>query len=464
MGRARRALWATGTVLAVAALGAGYVAANVRDLVPGPFTTAEPWAQASPFPTPTLPVALPTPTVLAAWSPTAQVPTADGLAPGIDGLRSASELGTPPGVVVVDVATGEKLAGADQAAGRIPASTTKVLTGAAAVATLDLDATLPTTAVLAGADEVYLVGGGDMALAAGSGDPAAVVGHAGLGDLADQTVDALQARGVTSVVLRFDDTLFERQAQARGWGPVDFSGGHVAAIQAIGIDIGKLPDRTPRDTDPSGTAAATFAQALRDRGIEVREGPSRAAAPDGTAELGRVDSARLGDLLDFAMAESSNTLTEVFGRLVAIAAGEPATFEGATAGVLHAIANLGVDVSGTTLTDTSGLSSLNRISPQLLADVLVASATDPAMRPLAVALPVAGLEGTLSDRWVEDGLVRAKTGTLQGVVTLAGYVPTADGRLLAFAVMADGVPYAGNYLARLTIDTWVNSLAACGCS
>lgn len=460
--RARRAVGALVAVVAIAGLGAGYVAANVRDLVPGPFTTAEPWPTADPFPTPSLPPALPDAAVLPAVSTTAPLPAAGQL--GIEALRTAPELGGAAGVIVVDVATNEVIEGADQSVGRTPASTTKVLTGAAAVATLDLDSTLATTAVLGGTDEVYLVGGGDMALAAGAGDPNAVLGRAGLADLADQTAAALTARGVTSITLALDDTLFERQAQPQGWSSIDFTGGHVAPIQAIGIDLGLIAGQTQRDTDPAESAAETFAQALRERGIEVREGPSRRGAPEGSAELARVTSAPLVDLLDLALAESSNTLTEVFGRLVAIEAAQPATFEGATSAVLAAVANLGVDVSGTTLTDTSGLSSLNRIAPSLLAQVLVVAATDPAMRPLAVALPISGLEGTLAERSLTDGVVRAKTGTLSGVVSLAGYVTTADGRLLAFAVMTDSVPYAGSYAARLEIDTWVNSLLACGCA
>lgn len=459
----RRALIAAGSVAVVAALGAGYVAANVRDLVPGPFTTEEPWPQASPFPTATLPAALPAAAVLPGWATTAARPTAEGLTPAIDALRTAPEVGTPPGVVVIDVATGETLAGAENATGRKPASTTKVLTGAAVVSTLDLDATIPTTAALAGTDEVYLVGSGDMGLSAGAGDPNAVIGRAGLGDLADQTVAALTGRGVASVVLRFDDSYFELEAQADGWGTIDFTGGHVAPIRALGVNLGLIEGRTLRDTTPSVGAADAFAQALRDRGIEVREQAGRATAPADAVEVGRVTSATIRELLNLAIAESSNTLTEVLARLVAIEQGEPTSFAGAASAVLSSVANLGLDVTGTVLTDTSGLSSLNVITPDLLAGVLRVAATDPTMRPLAVALPVAGLEGTLANRWIEPGIVRAKTGTLQSVVSLAGFVPTADGRLLAFAVMADGVPYAGSYAARIKIDEFVNALVACGC-
>ncbi|WP_454296252.1 D-alanyl-D-alanine carboxypeptidase/D-alanyl-D-alanine endopeptidase [Salana multivorans] len=462
MGAARKAAVAGCSVLGVALFGAGDVTANVHDVVPGPFTTQEPWQEADPFPTASLPPQAPSSSIVPDWNEAAPVPTFDGLYPALRDLVTAPEVGTPPGVIVVDVLSGQVLAESDGTTARLPASTTKVLTGAAAVATLDLDETLATSAVLAGADELYLVGTGDMALAAGAGKPDAVIGHAGLGDLADATASALTSRGLASVTLAYDITAFAEEAQAPGWGTIDFSGGHVTTIQALGIEVGRVEGQTPRDTNSARTAAETFAQALRDRGIEVREVAKR-AAPEGSATLASVQSAPLGELLDLALADSSNTLTEVFGRLVAIERGEPATFAGATTAVIDAIANLGLDVSGTQLGDTSGLSSENRIAPRLLVDVLRKAATDPSLSRLAVALPVSGLDGTLANRWLEPGLVRAKTGTLVSVVSLAGYAPTADGRLLAFAVMADQIPYAGSYAARLEIDTWVNTLLTCGC-
>ena len=463
VGRKRRVIVAASSVVVLAGLAAGYVAADGAGIVPGPFTTAEPWPTPEPFPSPSLTSPLVLPAVLPDPFPGAPLPTAAGLQGALDSLLAAPELGTPAGVLVVDLATGEPIIGAYEGLARKPASTTKVLTAAAAVATLDLAATLPTTTVLTGTDEVILIGGGDIALAAGAGDPSAVVGRAGLGDLAAATAAALTDRGLTSVTVRMDDSLFGGSTQAQGWSSIDFTGGFVAPIHPLGINVGLIEGRDQRDTDPAAGAAAVFAQALRDNGIEVRDWSLRTRAPAEVVELARVNSAPLGQLLDLAMADSDNTLTEVFGRLVAIAAGEPATFEGAATATLAAIAGLGVDVSGTVLNDASGLSSNNRISPKLLTDLLVKGATDPALRPLAVSLPVAGLEGTLSERNLDDGQVRAKTGTLPGVVSLAGYTVTADGRAVVFAVMADGVPPAGSYAARIEIDEWVRTLTACGC-
>ena len=83
-------------------------------------------------------------------------------------------------------------------------------------------------------------------------------------------------------------------------------------------------------------------------------------------------------------------------------------------------------------------------------------------------LAVAGYDGTLADRGDDDpatspGAVRGKTGTLLGVHALAGTVVTADGRLLAFAFLADGVS-GGEAPAEAALDGAAAALAACGCS
>jgi D-alanyl-D-alanine carboxypeptidase/D-alanyl-D-alanine-endopeptidase (penicillin-binding protein 4) len=84
---------------------------------------------------------------------------------------------------------------------------------------------------------------------------------------------------------------------------------------------------------------------------------------------------------------------------------------------------------------------------------------------LLSGLPVAGYDGTLFDRGdagAAPGTVRAKTGTLLGVHALAGTVVTADGRLLAFAVIADE-SNGGEAAAESALDDVAAALAGCGC-
>jgi D-alanyl-D-alanine carboxypeptidase/D-alanyl-D-alanine-endopeptidase (penicillin-binding protein 4) len=136
--------------------------------------------------------------------------------------------------------------------------------------------------------------------------------------------------------------------------------------------------------------------------------------------------------------------------------------------VLEALREDGLDVTGTHLDGASGLAHGTHVTPALLVATLRLD-TDPAhprLRGVAVDLPISGLSGTLSDRFTTSparGLVRAKTGSLTAVTSLAGTVQDADGRLLVFAVIADHVPTTGETAAREAVDEFVTQLAGCGC-
>jgi D-alanyl-D-alanine carboxypeptidase/D-alanyl-D-alanine-endopeptidase (penicillin-binding protein 4) len=120
------------------------------------------------------------------------------------------------------------------------------------------------------------------------------------------------------------------------------------------------------------------------------------------------------------------------------------------------------------LTDGSGLSRDDRIPAGVLTAV-VSGAADGSIDGASLllsGLPVAGYDGTLADRGDDDpatapGEIRAKTGTLLGVHALAGTVVTADGRLLAFAVVADGS--TSEVAAENALDDFASGLALCGC-
>lgn len=465
---------------AVVALAVGYGAADAADVLPDAapewLTLAEPWAEPEPFPTVTLAPAPSPPAVLPDLDVAAPLPDGARLAEVTSALLADARLGTATGAVVLDAATGEVLVAADEATPRTPASTIKMVTTTAALASLGEEARLRTR-VLAGLDApaatvegatgvIYLVGGGDVMLASGAGDAGAVVGRAGLGDLAAETARSLADRGVTRVRVLLDDSLFSGPTTAPGWGPIDLGGGFVAPVVALAVDRGIVPGQTVRDADPALTAARTFAAALAAAGVVVEGEVAREAAPSGAAELAAVESATVGDLVAHTLRESDNDVAEALARLVAVAAGQPADFEHAGAAVLATLAGLGLDVTGVTMADGSGLSEANAVPPIVLARLaaLVADPMRPGLVVTATGMPVAGLEGTLADRFaVSDpaaGVLRAKTGTLVTVVGLAGLVLDEGGRLLAFAALTNGVPAGGVDAARAAVDQWASALAA----
>ena len=460
---------------AVALLAAGYAGLDVAGAVPGPLTTtAPPTASALPTaPAATAP-ASPAQPVLPALSPDAPVPDPAALARELAPLLADPALGASVSASVVDALTGRDLLADDADVARVPASTTKLLTAAAALRALGAQ-TRATTAVFDGAtpDEVVLVAGGDVLLAAGAGDPDAVDGHAGLDDLAARTATALLAQGRAAVAVRLDDDAFTGPATSPGWGSGDVGAGFVAPITPLAVDEGRLAEgeTAPRAPDPALAAARTFAGLLAARGVQVIGDPVRAGAQPGAAVLGAVTSATTAEQVELMLTTSDNTLAEVLARRVAAATGRPATFDDASVAVVEQVAAYGVDVAGVHLQGGSGLGRDTRVPARTLTRLLalVAGGEHPELATIASGLPIAAVSGTLLERYDTAeaaggaGVVRAKTGTLTGVSSLAGLLRDADGRLLAFAVMSDAVPPGGSVRARDAQDRLTTALAGCGC-
>ncbi|MFI2102990.1 D-alanyl-D-alanine carboxypeptidase/D-alanyl-D-alanine-endopeptidase [Isoptericola sp. NPDC019693] len=460
------------TVTTVVVLFSGYLVADALDVVPGMLTTAPPPSPAAPFPSAPGATTGPTPERSLPDLPSdAPEPEASAVGKLVTGLAEDDRLGKRVGAVVVDGASGERLGAAAANRPMVPASTQKLFTAAAALAGPGGDATLPTTVVLDDESHLVLVGGGDMMLAAGAGDPDAVNGHAGLGDLADQVAAQVLDAGQDTVTLGLDDTLFSGPAVPADVPAADVEDGYTAPVAALAVDVARTTDEeyAPRQKDPAAAAARTFVTALEKRGVTVRGEVAREEAPSSATEVGRVESAPLRDVVGDMLRRSDNAITEVLGRIVAIDAGEPGTGAAAIRAVTAQVEELGVDMDGATLVDLSGLGRGSRATPSQLAQVLTLAVDPdhPELRDVADGLAVAGLNGTLHDRYPASnpgrGYVNGKTGSLPKVTGLAGTVVTADDRLLVFVTLADRVPEGGSAGARVIFDDFAGDLADCGC-
>jgi serine-type D-Ala-D-Ala carboxypeptidase/endopeptidase (penicillin-binding protein 4) len=403
----------------------------------------------------------PTP-VLASLSKDAPEPTKEGLAAKLNPLLTAAGLGAGVSAEVVDVATKDVLLDLDASDPATPASTAKLLTAAAALTTLDPSDTLETK-VVAGSSpgEVVLVGGGDPTLSR-TAPSQTYPGAPTVADLATQVKAAMPAgTPVTRVVV--DGSLFSGPLTAGGWGTADAPSSYAAPVTATAVDGARVsPGSTARSGQPGIDAGSALADALGARGAAVVLGD----APPGAKTLATVHSAPISRLVEQALSMSDNMLAEALSRQVAIARKLPASFQGSAQAVVAALQDAKIDVTGVTLSDGSGLSRDDRVPASVLTAVVRGAADDSLKGTSAIlsGLPVAGYDGTLFDRGnagTAPGTVRAKTGTLLGVHALAGTVVTTDGRLLAFAVVADGS--GGDAAAESALDAVAAALAGCGC-
>jgi D-alanyl-D-alanine carboxypeptidase/D-alanyl-D-alanine-endopeptidase (penicillin-binding protein 4) len=386
-------------------------------------------------------------------------------------------LGGHIAISVLDTATGRPVLETSAREVVLPASTAKIATAIAVLTALPADLRLRTRVVAGTAPgEVVLVGGGDPTLSG----PYTRPGYpqtARIADLARLVHTSLAGTPVRRVVV--DDTLYAGPLLGPGWRPQYVTSGDVSPVMAVMVDAGRTrlpplvgPSRAPRQSDPALAAGHALARLLgAPKAVVVR---GRATA--GANELGVVSSPTVPQLVEAMLTHSDNDLAEALARQLALAKGMPATFVGAAAALRSVLGDVlrhvGAAPGAVALSDGSGLSRLDRVQPGALTRMLAAVAGPDRERlfPVLSGLPVAGFDGTLELRFRKGpglpaaGVVRAKTGTLNGVSALAGLVRTRGGRLLAFDFTADNVPFDATLASQTALDRLAAALAGCGCS
>jgi D-alanyl-D-alanine carboxypeptidase/D-alanyl-D-alanine-endopeptidase (penicillin-binding protein 4) len=357
-----------------------------------------------------------------------------------------------------------------------PASTTKVVTSTAALFVLGADHTFTTRTVLTGSGasrRLVLVGGGDPYLMTAppkeAPEPTYELHRADVTTLAARTAAALKKQGVRQVRLGFDDSLFTGPSVNPEWEPDYVSSSVVSPVSALWVDDGLAP-AGGRSADPALAATQAFQAALVKDGIKVAGAPARTRAPAGARQEAAVSSAPLADIVQRVLQVSDNDGAEVLLRHVGIAEEGQGSFTAGRTGVRRILAANGISMQGSVLYDGSGLSRHDLMSPGLLLDVLrlAASPGHPDLRPVIEGLPVAGFNGSLEDRMDHEspegrGRVRAKTGTLSGVTSLAGIAVDRSGVPMVFVLMADHVAEPKETLARAWMDNAAAALGACSC-
>lgn len=186
-----------------------------------------------------------------------------------------------------------------------------------------------------------------------------------------------------------------------------------------------------------------FLHHLRDKGIVVEAFTSSARKPQ-EAFLLCTRFHTIDQILMKMMKDSDNLYAEsMFYQLAASTGNRPATNKDAATVIKALIRKVGLNPSHYRIADGSGLSLYNYVSVELLVRLLRYAEKNSNIRlHLYPSLPIAGFDGTLKSRMLNvftKENVRAKTGTLTGLISLAGYCTASNGNKLCFAIINQGV-------------------------
>jgi len=261
----------------------------------------------------------------------------------------------------------------------------------------------------------------------------------------------------------------------RAWGTVAATGLH--ASMAV--------------EDPAQFTAAAFRQALLLRGIKVngnaesrhryttgtgdfngeREQPLRLAptafttvsgAPEGRRVLGAHVSVPMVEDITVTNKTSQNLHAELLLRLLGKLYGTDGSFEQGARVVRQFLVNAGIDDGEFFFYDGSGMSPADKISPHAFTRLLAYASHQPWGAEWKSTFPVAGVDGTLDTRFKDSplkGRMWAKTGTLNEVNTLSGYVAAASGRTIAFSILVNS-RYPGSDAEQQAIDRIAEAIGA----
>lgn len=376
-------------------------------------------------------------------------------------------LGTGVTAYVIDANSGKVLVDINGDQAMIPASTLKIFTGIAAMNVLGAQTRFE-TAVKRDGNQLTIIGGGDPTLVSQTpenwrGKPPGSEQPPSIDQLADLAATAI-GKTTEIFVVNFDDSLFADPEAHESWPDLYIRTGEVAPAQGLTMDFG-INDSEAVMKDPAQSAAQYFADALTARGIPATLG-ERKLAGETAIVLTSIKSATVTDIVERMITTSNNTMAEFLAHHVGGANGGY-TFDAGGKATTEELKSAQIDLTGVTILDGSGLSRSNRASAKSLVSALsYANKTEGAAWSNLSGLPVAGISGTLIDRYdigePGRGTVRAKTGTLSKVVSLSGTLVDASGDLLIFTFIANEVP-SGTKQGAAALDEVVKVLAQCGC-
>ena len=332
-----------------------------------------------------------------------------------------------------------------------PASTMKLLTATAVLQTIPAGERLRTPVVTTARmhdgivdGDVTLVGGGDPVL--GTVDWAAhFERQPRLFTPIERLADELVARGVRQIRGRIvgDDGRYDRLRYSPRWPQRYIDDNETGPLSALTVNdgfaswAGPDPEDIPWD-DPPRDAAAVLTALLRARGVVVAGEPVAGAVAPGSRELAAVSSPTIGELITAMLQDSDNGTAELLLKEIGLRRLHAGSTAAGAAVVASTLTGLGLPMGGVAVHDGSGLDRSDHVTCRLLVALLQRAAPG---GPIARGLPIAAQTGTLAKRFLGTpvaGHLRAKTGSITGVASLAGFADGRDGRL-TFANILNGI-------------------------
>jgi D-alanyl-D-alanine carboxypeptidase/D-alanyl-D-alanine-endopeptidase (penicillin-binding protein 4) len=395
------------------------------------------------------------------------------LSTALDRLTSDPGLGgaTDQRCLSVRDASGRTLYAKNSGSSLIPASNLKLLTATAVLDRLGGDFRYTTelkAPAAPGPDgavhgDLWLVGSGDPLL--GTADFGAVAGYqrrprltTSLEALADKAVAAGLRRVDGRVV--GDEARYDGQRYVPTWSPTYIRDSEVGPLSALTVNAGFVKWDPPimAAPDPPANAASVLTALLRARGVTIGGDGASGRAANGAVTVATIESPPMLDIVGVMLRESDNMVAELLVKELGAHFGGSGTTAAGVEVVRGALGSLGAQPTDLAAVDGSGLDRSDRLSCDLLQAALTKSGDQ---GPIGRDLPTAGQDGTLAKRFVGTpaaGRVRAKTGSLKGVVGLSGWATASDGRLVQFSLLANELPRdaAGTGLE----DGLVNELVA----
>ena len=344
---------------------------------------------------------------------------------------------------------GTRLGSLNPTQAMIPASATKVITAAVALEILKPEFTY-TTKVLGALDatgttaNLFLVGGGDPLLVRNeyvASEKYPTTSGTSLEKLADSLVAAGLRRVTGSVVgvdSRYDDKRF-----VDIW-PQDFHFTEAGPLGALIVDDGVVLGQATKPDDPAVAAATEFQNLLNARGVLFGALPRRDAMPSNTSEIASIQSAPLTSIIQEMMVNSDNNTAELLLKEIGFASSTTGSTEAGLAAVKEQLAKWNLD-KNIQLFDGSGLASNGRIPCDAFMSILNTFSTI-----LPNLMATAGETGTIRDTFngtAVAGKLRGKTGTLNGVKALVGYLPVTNSGPVTFSILMNkaGIDNQGSY-------------------